>query len=369
MTMTVVTTVTRSYLPFASVLMESVATHHPEASRLVLLLDGEKEPLEHAEIVRPADVVADQLELEILQGIYTPIEFATALKPALLMHALRSSDTVVFLDPDMRLFGPMTAALTCLRNQTGTLLTPHRVVPPAYERRGLFEGTLLIYGTYNTGFVGATDASHPFLLWWESRLRRDCLADYRNWFWVDQRIADLAPGYFDLDIFRDPTYNVGWWNLDERQLRYVDEVWCVGDERLVLMHYSGVRPIAGRGSQPQLLHSEEHPVARDATLLAATRRLEDEYVEDLLRAGYERYAGAAYGLDVTPGGRRLTPDERRRYREHVVFAESQGRTPPSPDDIPWGRSQRLRRRVRALETPGVVAQDVRALRRAWDSGG
>src|SRR3954451_13774317 len=102
-----VTTVTRSYLPLARVLMDSVARHHPDSSRYVLVLDDGTGITADAEILRPSDVIEDELELTIRQTIYHPIEYATSLKPLLLAHLLRESGQVFFVDPDMRLFQPI----------------------------------------------------------------------------------------------------------------------------------------------------------------------------------------------------------------------------------------------------------------------
>lgn len=362
MAVTFVTTVTRSYIPLARVLMRSVQETHPEARRVVLQVDGEPEAVGDAEILRPSEVIPDAVELAVLAGIYNPLEFSTALKAQLLLRELASTDRVIFLDPDMRLFQRADAALAALDSGTGTLLTPHQLRPPKYENRVYYEWDIKAVGAYNTGFVGVTPASVPFLEWWDSRLRRDCLADQRGQHWVDQRMVDLAPSYFGLDIFRDPAYNVGWWNLEERPLGRVGDTVMVGDVPLVLMHYSGVRPAKPKvldGELPYLVYRPQNAVIGRPAEMAVIRALEADYIADLMAAGYAELSQVPYGLASTPRGRVLSARDRRRYRKLVVSAEERGEDPPLPDDMPreplswklrglglWGRDelQKLRER-------------------------
>lgn len=313
--------------------MQSVAKFHPEARRVVVQLDGPVEEIAGAEVLRPADVVTDAHELAVLSAMYHPIEFATTLKPRLLMTLLDSSGEAIFLDPDMQLFAPMTAAIEALENGSGTLLTPHRVTPPDYDNRELYEWGFKAYGVYNTGFVGVTEASRPFLQWWASRLSRDCLADVRHFYWVDQRIVDLAPGYFDIDLLKDPAYNVGWWNLEERPLASTGSGWTVGGVPPVLMHFSGVRPVKPKEGLPYLFHSADNKAAHDADQVAAVSRLEDQYVADLMAEGYRELSTVAYGLDRTAGGQTLSAAQRRRYRNRVLAAEARGEAAPLPDEV------------------------------------
>lgn len=335
---TFVTTVTRSYVPLARVLMASVQELHPEARRVVLQVDGDPEVVGDAEILRPSDVIADPDELTVLAGIYNPLELSTALKPQLLLRELGSADRVIFLDPDMRLFQRADAALEALASGTGTLLTPHQLVPPvSFRNRELYEWGSKAMGAYNTGFVGVTAASVPFLEWWDSRLRRDCVADTRKQHWVDQKIMDLAPSYFDLDVFRDPAYNVGWWNLEERPLGRVGEMVTVSGVPLVLMHYSGVRPAKPKnleGDLPYLVYSERNAVIGRPAEMVVVRALEADYIADLMAAGYAELSKVPYGFAVTPGGRVWTDRDRQRYRKLVMAAEGRGETPPTPDELP-----------------------------------
>lgn len=367
MSMAVVTIVSRNYLHFANVLMNSVAAHHPESQRYVLVMDqktGASETMANAEILHPEDLIPDQLERTVQQAIYQPYEYACALKPKLMLRALESADQVFFLDPDMQVFQPLTAATETLDKSAGVLLTPHRVTAPAYEDRELFEWALHAYGAYNAGFVAVTSAAKPFLEWWDSHLRRDCISDLDRFLWLDQRIIDLAPGFFDVDLFKDLGYNVGWWNLSERPLRKEGGTWYAGPEPLVLMHFSGVRATNGLRDYPQLIHSPKNPIASDRQHLDFIQELEDQYIADLQAQGFALNAKIPYGWNETPGGRRLSDSDRRGYRDAVLRAEAAGEAPPLPDDIPWGIPARVTHSVKAMEFPRSLLHDLRRARKA-----
>lgn len=372
MTTALVTTVTKSYIPFARVAMASAASHHPESLRFVLVLDGGPEVADcipGATVLRPSDVIKDPHELLVQQCIYKPIEFATALKPRLLLHLLKIADRAIFIDPDMRLFQPLDSALAKMDAGCVALLTPHRLTPPRFEDRGLYEWLFKAYGTYNTAFVGVTQDSSQMLEWWDSRLRRDCLADLSKVEWVDQKIMDLSPGYYDIRILRDAGYNVCWWNLEERPLNKRSQTWFAGESPLVLMHYSGVRPSSRNGSDtsvvdlPYLVHSPKNSVINDSDHMGAIRELEAEYIQDINVAGYADFTSTKYGFASTPGGRRLSISDRRGYRALVLEAEARGDVAPHPDDIDWNVSSRLKRVALSMTFPGALLRDVR--QKAW----
>lgn len=345
--------------------MDSVAEHYPESQRYVLLLDGDSEPISDAQVLRMSDILTPDEEM-VQQYIYMPYQLATAVKPKLLMHALKSADQAIFLDPDMRLFQPMTSAVEALTSGSGTLFTPHRLTPPAEDNRDLYEWAMKMYGVYNSAFIGTTDASLPFLEWWDSRLRRDCLQDAEAGHWLDQKIIDLAPGYFDIDLLKDPAYNVGCWNLEERPIHRKGDTWYAGSTPLVLMHYSNVRPNRERGDLPYLVYSPQSHVADDPTAVALLQELEDAYIADLFTAGFEELGSAPFGFNVTPGGHTWTRADRERYRHLVLAAEARGEAPPPPDHVPQlPMATRLKLAVEQYEAPRALLHDGRRL---WHQG-
>jgi hypothetical protein len=60
---------------------------------------------------------------------------------------------------------------------------------------------------------------------------------------TDQKWVDLAPTLFpDTLIFRDDTYNVAWWNINQRQVTRCGEQFLVNGRPLTFYHFSGFNP-------------------------------------------------------------------------------------------------------------------------------
>src|SRR5271165_3861025 len=108
---TVCTVVARNYLPAARVLARSVRRHHPDADVVVLVLDDRREEWGRGEIFRvvhPRHIGLGGLLGLQMAGSYTLLEFATAVKPWLLEHLLRSTnEPVIYLDPDCEVYAPL----------------------------------------------------------------------------------------------------------------------------------------------------------------------------------------------------------------------------------------------------------------------
>ncbi len=57
-----------------------------------------------------------------------------------------------------------------------------------------------------------------FIDWWWGKTQREARNDPTRMMFTDQRWVDFAPSFFDHFILKDPTYNVAYWNLHERDL-------------------------------------------------------------------------------------------------------------------------------------------------------
>src|SRR6516164_70939 len=104
------TIVARNYVAHARVLANSFLAHHPGGEFTVLLIDDEAREFEERssafECVRLSDIGLDQKEIGRLAAIYDVTELATAVKPPLLRYLLGSGrNDVIYLDPDIRIFG------------------------------------------------------------------------------------------------------------------------------------------------------------------------------------------------------------------------------------------------------------------------
>lgn len=281
-----VTIVSKNYFAFARTLAESYRKHHPDHDFLIVLVDradGMVPPrLEcGAQVVEIAAFEIPDLSRMIYR--YSIMELNTAVKPFVLAHLFRhhAFETLLYIDPDIWLFGPLQAVYDGLE-RASIVLTPH-MRRPYYDDAMPSDTAILQSGTYNLGFIGLRrgGTSERLLQWWMTKLYRDCIVDIPNGLFVDQKWIDLVPGFFpDHEIIYHPGYNAAYWNLHERAISQVGEQWRADDEPLVFFHFSGYVPYA-----PETLskHQNRHKLPE----LPDLKRLTDLYAQALVANGYE----------------------------------------------------------------------------------
>jgi glycosyltransferase involved in cell wall biosynthesis/2-polyprenyl-3-methyl-5-hydroxy-6-metoxy-1,4-benzoquinol methylase len=327
------TIIAQNYLAHARVLAESFLRHHPDSSFTVLVIDaaafsGRPEPFE---TLLPTQIGLEEREFQRMATIYDVLELATAVKPWLLRRLLADNGGVVaYFDPDIEVFASLDE-ISVLAEEHSIVLTPHITAAASRESNEFSEDAVLNAGVYNLGFIGvrAGDETQRFLDWWMERVARECLVEPQRGRFVDQRWVDFAPSLFDVAILRDPTYNVAWWNLANRELSWTGERYEVNGKPLRFFHFSGYSP-----DEPHLLSKHQGP---DPPVLLseqpALARICGEYTEHLLAAGYREAVSQPYGFATLPGGLPLDRRMRRLYRAGLTAAEQgQAREPPSPFD-------------------------------------
>ena len=212
---------------------------------------------------------------------------ACALKPAALAALLdEGHSAVLFLDPDQWVLGdlePLWAAI----ERSAIMLTPHLTAPPSRSRAA--RASCLARAPTTPAALGVSDrpAARAMLAWWAERLDAANADRVDEGAYYDQRWLDLVPSLFDgVEVLRDERFNVGHWNLPERD---------AADVRL--LHASGFdpeRPRTVTGHDPRL---DELEATRVAALL-------ERYAEALLAAGAREAAALPWGwsrfADGTP---------------------------------------------------------------------
>ena len=250
-----------------------------------------------------------------MAAMYSVLELSTAVKPWLLRWMLANSahGGAVYLDPDMRLYAPLTEMFDAVRDH-GLVLNPHFTDPMPRDGRKPNEQDILIAGAYNLGFIGigSTEFADELLDWWGERLERDCIVDPERGFFVDQRWIDLVPGMADdFYVLRDPGFNVAYWNLPTRTVDERDGTWYVnGDVPLKLFHFSGFD-----ASKPQVLSKHQDRIRlSDRPALA---ELCAGYAAELIENGVNEVADWPYTYDASTSGVPLNPLNRRIYRDLI----------------------------------------------------
>ena len=218
-----------AYLSRARVLAQTVKAAHPDWIMLALVVDVPPPALDLAASLAPFDTAirADSLAIpDFPRWMFKHdlVEACTAVKATMLERLVaEGADTVIYLDPDIAVFHPLTE-IERLLETASIILTPHQTAP---NNSSLAiadnELTTLQYGLYNLGFAAVRNdaAGQAFAAWWAKMTRQACYDDPQSGIFTDQKYCDLVPSLFDrVLIHRDPGCNVASWNLSRRTLTF-----------------------------------------------------------------------------------------------------------------------------------------------------
>ena len=310
----VFTIIAKNYLPCARVLMNSVAEHHPDWSRFVILadqIDGYFDPRsEDFEVVLSVDLPIRRPRWFHFK--YTLMELSTAVKPYVFEYLFRAEafDRIIYLDPDIRIYSPLHEVTEALKS-ANIVLTPHLTGPLEDDKRPA-EIDILRSGTYNLGFIGVARSreTEAFLAWWRERLYDHCFVDIARGLFVDQRWIDLVPGIFQgVLVLRDPGCNVAYWNLAHRMVSRSGSGYEAGGSPLSFFHFSGYA-----ADQPDKLSRHQNRFkVRD--LSEAGQQLVEAYRQELLHAGYFTCRKWPYGFASFQNGTHIPDMGRPIHRE------------------------------------------------------
>jgi glycosyltransferase involved in cell wall biosynthesis len=279
----------RNYLAYATTLGRSLRQHHPDQTLVVWLIDGlpANAALPELRLRDIAEILAPS-ELAHLRASYNLRELATSVKPAC-MAALfaEGGREVVYLDPDIQVFAPLDGVLAPLAAGADGLLTPHVLHPLPRDGRLPNDHELLMAGVFNLGFLAlaAGKPARELIEWWGGWLRTHCFEDKGTGTFTDQKWLNFAPAFWQgIQVSRDLTVNVAYWNLSERELALVDGRWLVNGQPLTFFHFSGFDP-----NDPGKLSKHQDRIAvAPGTPLA---RLLQQYAERLFAHGHREWRG------------------------------------------------------------------------------
>ena len=231
MSIHVFTSFSYSYLDRARVLGHSLRRHHPNWTVWAVITDRPPEGFVLDPAEEPFDRVIDELSLlgqgEASSWLFRHdiVEACTAVKGHALKRILDEPDCdgVIYLDPDIAVFGSLQPVADLLDGGASVVLTPHLLTPQTTPQAVVDnEITPLSFGVYNLGFAGVANdpEGRRFADWWASRLDEWCYDRRDIGIFVDQKWCDLVPCLFEnVCILRDPGYNVASWNLAGRTVR------------------------------------------------------------------------------------------------------------------------------------------------------
>jgi hypothetical protein len=341
------TIVAVNYLAYARVLAAGWRRHHGSRPFHVLVIDEPRgaDVGEGVRVLAAEELGLSTAELAQLRGIYGVAELSTALKPHLLRTLLgRGADVAIFLDADTEVHAGLEH-VGGLAERYGVVLSTHFLEPPPFDGRSPTEPEIAWSGLFNSGFLAVSGSSLPFIDWWASRLRRDCLFCESAGMHADQKWLDFVPSYFEHHVLRDRGINVAQWNVHERRVEFEEGAFTAGGVPLRTFHFSGFdpdtasRPGPDEWANPLRFHMSGEP---------ALERLCREYGAKLFAAGHRELREVPYVYGSTASGRPLGVWERHAYREMLIAAECRGGVEiPDPFDL-----ERAAEFERILDDPG-----------------
>lgn len=251
------TIIAPNYLSQALTLGQSVARNMPNVSYRILILQDSPDKDQLNTYLRLSsyekiqngthefntfnDVDWEDFDLIGSVNRYELLEFATAVKPALIRHYLKDGwERVTYVDPDIFIFQDFSNLLS---ENLPISLTPHTLEQMPSDGLLPNNQSILYAGIYNLGFISCTSKAKPFLNWWSDVLEDYCTMDIGQGYHVDQRWVDWAPIFCKVEIVKNPGFNVAYWNLHERRVQFRGNHPIVLSEKdkspLYFFHFSG----------------------------------------------------------------------------------------------------------------------------------
>src|SRR5262249_19618998 len=151
---TACTIVARNYLPAARVLASSYLEHHPDHRMVIEVIDGAPQDLRlpGVDLLGPEALGIDEQTYFRMATAYTVMELATTVKPFRLRELRRASDVVVYLDPAIQVFAPLSD-VAGLAARHSIVLTPHNLDPIPRDDKEPDETVIMGTGLFNLGFI------------------------------------------------------------------------------------------------------------------------------------------------------------------------------------------------------------------------
>lgn len=310
--MLICTISTASHLPKAACLANSLRDTQSDHTMLLCLVERDRTGLGSLGKCFTRVILASELGLPRFDSLmfrYMPLEACMSLKAQILLWAMRefaNENQFLYLDSDIFAYSRFEE-LEFILPRAEILLTPHHV-QDEYSYETTCDNMLrtLLCGVFNSGFVAVRRSSTAirFLEWWNEKLEDYCYKDDSRGLYFEQRWIDAAIAFFDVNVFREPGYNVANWNLFSRNLVFSSNCgYLVNGRPLRFFHFSMVD--SGR----DLFYFQKHVPADNAIF-----RLRDEYTQQIADLDSAGHSGIPWSYDFYYSGERIAPEVRRSYR-------------------------------------------------------
>jgi len=301
-----------NYLSRVQVLENSLKSHSPDYDLKILLCENPEVCEELArrtgrKFYSPADIgCTDWLHMAFY---YNLIEYNTALKPYFIETLIKEGYASVFyFDPDIEIFSSLDE-MTGLIPKNDIVLTPHVCKPLRDDLKYPAMEYLMQAGQFNLGFAGFSNSNESLelLRWWQSVCHEKCVFDVNRGYFVDQSWAGIFPSFVEKTyILRDPAYNVAYWNIFQRDLKFSDGRWMVDGKELKFFHFSGL-------SKDDLTKVSIYQNRVTAPMGSALHSLLTQYFEKIKAQGWAEFNDLAYSFSKYSNGEPITEADRKKF--------------------------------------------------------
>lgn len=258
--MIIYTSICANYTHKARLLAESVKRCMPDVKFLVCLTErtipeGVENPF-FDEVILAKDVWPNNFDRFIFK--HAIVEASTAVKGRFLQFIYEhytEEDNFIYLDPDCYVYSDFVELKQAL-NRKSIVVCPHLLQPGNID----MELSSTAHGVYNLGFLAVrrSEEAKKFIDWWAERLHLFCYDDIARGIFTDQKWIDLAPCFFDVEIFKHRGYDFSIWSLlDCGMTKEAGKYYVKGDE-LRFIHFSGQGAMAEKCMR-DWLPAGEHP--------------------------------------------------------------------------------------------------------------
>ncbi len=312
--MVIFTSICTNYIHKAKILAESVKRHIPNAIFIICLVEREVPTGMISPFFDQVVLAKDSWNGNFNRFIFkhTIVEASTSVKGQFfryLLEAYPNEDMFIYLDPDICVYDDFTELRALLRKRP-IILCPHLLQPGNID----MELSSTAHGVYNLGFlaINRSKEAQRFINWWAERLYLFCYDDIQRGIFTDQKWIDLAPCFFDVEIFKHRGYNFGTWSLLNCEMNEVDGKQYIKGEPLRFIHYSGYGETLNKCMNDWLPKNIDHPF----------KKLFSEYERSHIEHDASGISKTQWSYATYTSGRLIIDKARKMYREdyEIMFS-------------------------------------------------
>lgn len=310
--MIIFTSICANYTHKARLLAESVKKNIPDAKFIVCLTEryvpeNVKNDL-FDEIYLAKDVWKSNFDHFIFK--HAIVEASTAVKGRFLQYLLETyeqEDKFIYLDPDCYVYDDFVE-LRVLLDKTPIVVCPHLLQPGNIE----MELSATSHGVYNLGFLAVrrSEEGIKFVDWWAQRLGLYCYDDIPRGIFTDQKWVDLAPCFFDVEIFKHKGYDFSIWSLLDCGMSEVNDKYYIQGSPLRFIHFSGQGAMTEK-CMKQWLPEGPHPF----------KKLYKEYSKLHDMSDSDNVSKTSWTYSTYSSGEQISDAIRVAYRDNISWLQ------------------------------------------------